>query len=138
VDKTFMTPEVVIQLGWLAFLSIAIGIISIAVIGGIAFWKSENPAGSFTKLFERAQSLKMVTVLLIVLSVLILALLGKLDQSGAIGVLSGIAGYVLGGLEKGASDGSSGSTRSTDTSDKKALAGAQKDQKAAIDNSPKE
>ena len=95
-----LTPEVVLQLGWLAFYSIAVCVVSVATIGAIAFLKSDNPAGSFSKMFERAQALKMVTVLLIVLSVLILALLGKIAESGTIGVLSGIAGYVLGGLEK--------------------------------------
>lgn len=97
---TAISPEALIQLGWLAFYSIAVCVISASVLGCIAFWKSADAAGAFTKMFDRAQALKMVTVLLIVLSVLILALLGKIAESGTVGVLSGIAGYVLGGLEK--------------------------------------
>jgi hypothetical protein len=93
-------PDALIQLGWLAFYSIAVVVAALAVTGGIAFWRSENPAGLFSRMFERAQALKMVTVLLIVLSVLILTLVGVIKESGAVGVLSGIAGYVLGGLEK--------------------------------------
>src|SRR5262245_29994052 len=99
-EKLALSPEVVVQLGWLAFYSIAVGVTTVSIVWCIAFLKSENPAGSFTRMFERAQALKMVTVLLIVLSVLILALLERIAESATIGVLSGIAGYVLGGLEK--------------------------------------
>jgi hypothetical protein len=95
-----ISPEALIQLGWLAFYSIAVCVTAIAVMGCIAFWRTDSPAASFSRMFERAQALKMVTVLLIVLSLLILALVGKVGESGAVGVLSGIAGYVLGGLEK--------------------------------------
>lgn len=42
----------------------------------------------------------MSTIILVIFSTTYLALFGVLDSTGAVGIFSGIAGYVLGGLEK--------------------------------------
>lgn len=42
----------------------------------------------------------MITVILIVVVATLLALIGKIEGAAVVGILSGIVGYVLGGLEK--------------------------------------
>lgn len=75
-------------------------LIAFSIVGGIAFSKIEKGAGkSFGLLFRRGNFLRIFTVLLIVQAVIILSVLNLLG-TGAIAILSGIAGYVLGGLEK--------------------------------------
>jgi hypothetical protein len=51
-------------------------------------------------MFERMQVLQMLTVMLVIASATILAMLGVLNSNGVTGILSGVAGYVLGGLGK--------------------------------------
>jgi hypothetical protein len=51
-------------------------------------------------MFERMQVLQMLTVMLVIASATALAMLGVLNSNGATGILSGVAGYVLGGLGK--------------------------------------
>ena len=76
------------------------GLLVFGVVGGIAFSKTAKGAGrSFGLLFERGNFLRILTVLFVVIAVIFLSLTGKLDE-GAVAVLSGVAGYVLGGLEK--------------------------------------
>jgi len=84
-------------LGLWAFGILAIGFTSLGIV---AFLKTENSAGSFSKLFERLQNLKMATVMLVIIATTYLALFGVIDSTGAVGIFSGVAGYVLGGLEK--------------------------------------
>jgi len=77
------------------------GFLAFAVIGGIAFSKVTKGAGkSFGLLFQRGNFLRIATVMFVVLAVIFLSLLGGLNE-GAVAVLSGVAGYVLGGLERG-------------------------------------
>lgn len=78
-------------------------LICATILGVSAFRKTEKGAGrTFSELFRRAGLLQLMTVVVIVISVLILTTLGKADQ-GAFTVLSGIAGYVLGGLPRSGS-----------------------------------
>jgi len=50
-------------------------------------------------LFQRAGILRLMTVLIVIFATVVLQLLHSLGE-GAIAILSGIAGYVLGGIEK--------------------------------------
>lgn len=71
------------------------------IVGGIAFNRSQQgSAKSFGLLFQRGNFLRIATAFLVVIAVVYLALLNKLSD-GAIGILSGVGGYVLGGLDKG-------------------------------------
>jgi small-conductance mechanosensitive channel len=85
------------QMALWAFGIIAVGFTSMGIV---AFLRTENPAGSFSKLFERLQILKMATVMLVIITTTYLSLFGVIDSTGAVGIFSGVAGYVLGGLEK--------------------------------------
>ena len=73
-----------------------------AVVGAIAFSKVERGAGkSFGLMFSRGNFLRILTVVFCVFAVVVLAFAGKLSE-GAVAVLSGIAGFVLGGVSKDA------------------------------------
>jgi large-conductance mechanosensitive channel len=78
----------------------SLGLIVFGIVGGIAFSKVKVGAGkSFGLLFQRGNFLRIITVFAVIQAVIFLALLGKLNE-GAIAVLSGVAGFVLGGLDK--------------------------------------
>jgi hypothetical protein len=87
----------------LSSVSLILGIVvfGFTVVGVIAVWRtSSDGAWAFFKMFERLQVLQMLTVIFVIASATILALLGVLNSNGVTGILSGVAGYVLGGLGK--------------------------------------
>jgi hypothetical protein len=85
---------------WALVTLFGLAIVGFTVVGGIAFHRSgSGQAKSFGLLFQRGNFLRLGTVVLVVLAVLVLALMDKLTE-GAAAVLSGVAGYVLGGLER--------------------------------------
>jgi hypothetical protein len=93
--------KVLVELAWIALIALATIIIPFTVVAAIAFKRApvdKNPAFTFSQLFERAKALQMITVILIVVAVVFLALFRIIDSNGAVGILGGIAGYVLGGL----------------------------------------
>lgn len=78
---------------------IIISIICVAIVSWKAFNKTEKGAArSFTMLFLRADVLRIVTVLLVVICSTFLALAGYITSNGIVGILSGVSGYVLGSL----------------------------------------
>jgi hypothetical protein len=84
-----------------AFSSVIIAaVIAFAAIGRIAFSKVKRGAGkSFGLMFSRGNFLRISTVVFCVFAVVVLALSDKLSE-GAVAVLSGISGFVLGGFSK--------------------------------------
>jgi hypothetical protein len=79
---------------------LVVALIAFAVVGRIAFSKTESGAGkSFGLMFTRGNFLRISTVVLCIFAVVVLAIAGKLSE-GAVAVLSGIAGFVLGGSSK--------------------------------------
>ena len=73
-----------------------VAIVCFTLLGFIAFKKTEKGAAkSFGLLFQRGDFLKLLTVISVVSAVLFLSLADKLTQ-GAISLLSGLAGYILG------------------------------------------
>ena len=100
MEPSFNTELVRIALYAISAIFVA-GFLAFAIIGGIAFSKVTKGAGkSFGLLFQRGNFLRIATVMFVVLAVIFLALLNALNE-GAVSVLSGVAGYVLGGLERG-------------------------------------
>jgi hypothetical protein len=92
-----------VRLAWIALLALVTVAIPVTVMGAIAFLRApedKNPAYTFSQLFERAKTLQMMTVIVIVVSASFLALCGIINSNGIVGILSGIAGYVLGGLSR--------------------------------------
>jgi len=83
---------------------IIVALLAFGIVGNSAFKKTEKGAAkSFGMLFQRGNFLKLATVILVIVAVIFLALLDILKENGVIAILSGVAGYVLGGLEKNSS-----------------------------------
>lgn len=100
--ETVSLPDskTIIELSWMGLWAFGIIAVGFTSLGIVAFLKTENSAGSFSKLFEGLQILKMATVMLVIVATTYLALFGIIDSTGTVGIFSGVAGYVLGGLEK--------------------------------------
>jgi H+/Cl- antiporter ClcA len=85
---------------WFTWNMFAIAAV-VAIVGGIAFWKTRRGhAKTFSLLVRRAGVLHLLTVLAIIAAAVILAIIDKLESGSIAAILSGIAGYVLGGLAK--------------------------------------
>ena len=83
--------------------TILVGIIALGftLVGAVAVWHAgKTGAAAFFRMFERLQVLQLLTVMLVIASATVLALLGIVDSNGITGILSGVAGYVLGGLNR--------------------------------------
>ena len=83
--------------------AIFIGILAFGftLVGAIAVWRAgKDGAPAFFHMFERLQVLQLLTVMLVIAAATVLALLGILDSSGITSILSGVAGYVLGGWNR--------------------------------------
>ncbi|MCC7300196.1 MAG: hypothetical protein IT583_03865 [Verrucomicrobia bacterium] len=80
---------------------IALTTIVFGIIGMIAFYKAQaGQAKSFGLLFRRGNFLRLATVIMVIIAVIFLGLLDIIKENGIIGILSGIAGYVLGGMDQ--------------------------------------
>jgi hypothetical protein len=94
-----MSDRLTFALALMLILMVTLSIIAIcaAVVGWRAFSRTERGAAkTFSMLVQRSGALQLLTVVTIVMSVLILAIIEVLDSAAAVSILSGIAGYVLG------------------------------------------
>jgi hypothetical protein len=73
----------------------AIAVIGIAVTGAIAAWKGTGE--SFGTILQRANIVQMLTIVTIIIAACTLRVVDKIDSEAVVSILSGIAGYVLGG-----------------------------------------
>lgn len=81
---------------------ILFGITVFGIVGYMAFKKTDKGAAkSFSLLSQRGNFLKIATVIFVVIATIFLALVDIIKENGVIAILSGVVGYVLGGLEKG-------------------------------------
>ncbi|MBK7357174.1 hypothetical protein [Propionivibrio sp.] len=86
---------------WAIVIVLALAIMSFTIVGGIAFFRAgQGQAKSFGLMFERGNFLRLAAAVLIILATILLAALGKLTAEGVASILSGVAGYVLGGMDK--------------------------------------
>jgi hypothetical protein len=92
-----MTVDI-IALAQLLLIGVGILAAGFTIVGAIAFWKTDKGAAkTFTLFFQRGDGLRMLTVGAIVVGVIFLALAGTIKEASVVAILSGIAGYVLGG-----------------------------------------
>jgi len=76
-------------------------VIGLTVVGSIAFWRTEKGAArTFSLLLQRAGVVQMLAVLLIIMAATGLRIMDKINAEALVSLLSGIAGYVLGGVAK--------------------------------------
>lgn len=97
-----LDSNAIIRLAWIALLALAATGLPLTITMIIAVRRvpqGMNPVYTLSNLFE-SRALQMVTVILIVIAAAFLALIHVIDSNGVVGILSGIAGYVLGGLQK--------------------------------------
>lgn len=79
-------------------IAIAIGA---TIVGSIAFWRTEKGgARTFSLLLQRANALQMLTVMLIVVAACALRILDSINSEAVVSLLSGVAGFVLGGTSR--------------------------------------
>lgn len=88
----------------------AVALVAIAICGTVvarkAFDKTEKGAArSLSLMVQRAGVLQLMTVQTIVMTIITLRILDLLGAEATVTVLSGIAGYVLGGLNQRAATG---------------------------------
>lgn len=98
--QTSLDQHLVLWLLVIINAPLLIGVIAFALVGSVAFWKVEKGAGkSFGLMFQRGNFLRIITVIVIVEAATALALANKLSE-GAVGLLSGVAGAAIGGIDK--------------------------------------
>ena len=76
-------------------------LLAFAVVGWQAYRHAlGEPGASFGRILEKGDFLRICVAVMVIIAVIDLALLDKLGP-GAISLLSGVAGYALGGLQRG-------------------------------------
>jgi hypothetical protein len=94
-------PTIVLYVAIIAGLIV----IGFTIVGAIAFWRTDKGgAKTFSMLLQRASVVQMLAVLLIILAATGLRIMDKIGAEALVSLLSGIAGYVLGGIGKHPSD----------------------------------
>lgn len=89
------------SLAVLVLIGVGMIIGSFTIICVVALWNSnENGGKVFGELLGFEGSLKIITVGWIVIAVTFLALAGIINEPAVVAIMSGIAGYVLGGVGK--------------------------------------
>jgi predicted neutral ceramidase superfamily lipid hydrolase len=84
-----------------ATICVVVIVFGLTTVGSIAFYRANaGQAKTFSLLIQRAGALQLIAVLAIVVGACLLTVLGKVNSEGIVSILSGIAGYVLGGLPK--------------------------------------
>ena len=95
---TPVDPTIIHDIMWFGMLCVGIVTFGVTILGGIAFWRTQSGgAKTFSLLVQRADATRLVTVLVIVAAAFVLALIGRVEAGAVVSILSGIAGYVLGG-----------------------------------------
>lgn len=75
--------------------------VCVTIVFAIAFYRSSpGQAKIFSDLMQRAGALQLVTVFSIIVGACFLTIIGRITSEGIVSILSGVAGYVLGGLQK--------------------------------------
>ena len=85
------------------YATITIGLITLCtmVVGSIAFWRAEKGAArTFSLLLQRANVLQMLAIFLIIVAACVLRLADSINSEAIVSILSGVAGYVLGGTTR--------------------------------------
>jgi hypothetical protein len=92
---------------WAFVIVFALAMVGFTIVGGLAFYRaSAGQAKSFGLLFERSNFLRLATAVLIIFATVLLAALNKLSSEAVAAILSGVAGYVLGGMDRSVKESS--------------------------------
>jgi hypothetical protein len=92
-----ITPEFILQLCFYTLIAFAL----FCAVTAIAYWatfRGHNLSGdSLSTIIAQTQIPKLITIILIIVSTTFLGLLQLVSGESVVAILSGIAGYVLGG-----------------------------------------
>jgi hypothetical protein len=89
--------QFLLEISFYATVLIAVFLVALTVIASIAFWKGE--AKTFTTVVLNSYPLQMLTICLIIFAATALRMLELIQTEAIVSILSGIAGYVLGGTK---------------------------------------
>jgi len=98
MDSQGIDPEILRGVQFSIVIIVTVIAVCATTIAAIAFLKAE--AEAFSLMVQKAGALQLITVMSIVAAACFLALIGKVAPEGVISLLSGIAGYVLGGYSR--------------------------------------
>ena len=97
MEPITILPTLAEYLTWIIIAIVA----GATIVGSIAFFRTEKGAAkTFSLLLQRASALQMLAVILIILTAATLRILNLIESGAVVSILSGIAGYVLGGTTK--------------------------------------
>jgi hypothetical protein len=79
------------------------GIVAVCAtaVAMVAFWKDKNASvKNFTDIAKFGGALNLLTVGLVIIAATFLTLADKIKGEAVVAIISGVAGYVLGGLQR--------------------------------------
>jgi hypothetical protein len=85
------------------YLTVAVGliIVGISVVGAIAFTRPDKTAAMmFSQALLRSNLTQMLTITYIILGACFLRAYDKISAEAVVSIISGVAGYVLGGTSR--------------------------------------
>ena len=89
------------QLALYALIGTSVFAVCATVVAAIAFWRDEkSSARNFLGIAQHGGALRIITVGMIVLAATFLALANKITGEAVVAIISGVAGYVLGGFQR--------------------------------------
>ena len=91
-----MTPmQFLLEISFYASVLVAVFLVALTVIASVAFWKGETK--TLTTVVLSSSPLQTLTICLIIFAASSLRILELVQTEAVVSILSGIAGYVLGG-----------------------------------------
>lgn len=101
-------------------LILSLALVAFAIVGSLAYSnKNANAGASFGRIFEMGNFMRICVAVLVVMAVVQLSLARLLVPEATASILSGVAGYALGGLVRGEPSQKDGTTEKKDSSTEK-------------------
>lgn len=92
-----VTPDFVLTLALYALIAFGIMGCGLTVVAIVMFKGHGLEGETVALIIQRTEFAKLATIVLIILATTLLGLLGLVEGEAVVAILSGIAGYVLGG-----------------------------------------
>ena len=96
-----VSPDFILQLALYALIGFAVLATGLTVVAVVIFRGHNLKGESLALIVQRTEIAKLATIVLIILAVTLLGLLKLVEGEAIVAILSGIAGYVLGGRSLG-------------------------------------
>ncbi len=96
-----ITPEFILQIALYGLAAFGMFCVVLIVAYWVTFRDHKLSGDSLAAIIERSEIPKLATTILIIVAATFLAMLGLVTGESVIAILSGVAGYVLGGRKVG-------------------------------------